>query len=135
MPKIYNFILDVSLCRPHSEINEIFSKAPLHRWKDVCGFAKSVYTKDPTKTARQVFEDYFQSLVNIAKIKDINSEVVEHASTICKQIVVCFLLSIASMTMISKFYLISFYTLMILSEIRIFKNHWRYSPGSGKSRC
>ncbi|CAG8575447.1 10572_t:CDS:10 [Ambispora leptoticha] len=87
MPKIDNFVLDASLCRPYSEVNEFFSKASSRWWKDVDCFTNSVYKKNPTKTAQQVFEDYFQSLVNIAKIKDINSEVAEHASTIYKQIV------------------------------------------------
>src|SRR5215204_3338776 len=90
MSRLVDFVLEASICQPHSEIHEFFCKSPLRWWKDVYSFAKVAYAKNPTKTAEQVFNEYIESLIAITRLKHVNPGIVEHAESVCKAIVVCF---------------------------------------------
>jgi hypothetical protein len=88
MNKIDNFVLSANLCQPYTGISKFFSKTTLKWWNSIENFAKFTYKKDPTLTAQQVFDQYIRNLVEIATIKKINPNIVQHIDNLRKNIIV-----------------------------------------------
>ncbi|CAG8756798.1 7123_t:CDS:2, partial [Racocetra persica] len=87
MAKVDNFRLNVNLCKPHTGISTFFSKTILLWWNNIEVFTKFAYEKDPTVTAKQVFDQYFRSLFEIATIKNIDVNVAQYVNNLRKNIV------------------------------------------------